>query len=104
MAGMSSDQTDAAIMMPAARPRKMRCTPGRMLPRNRNTSAEPNAVIRNVNPVPVAAQESEASITSPPCVYFRKPAMILSSASCSVRPSVRSLRICSPAILPMAAS
>lgn len=35
---------------------------------------------------------------------LRKPSMILASASCSVRPRVRSFRICSPAILPMAAS
>ena len=36
--------------------------------------------------------------------YFRKPLMICSSASASVRPRVISLMICSPAILPMAAS
>ena len=38
--------------------------------------------------------------------YFprRNPSMILASACSSVRPRVRSLTICSPAILPMAAS
>ena len=36
--------------------------------------------------------------------YFRKPLMICSSASASVRPRVISLMICSPAILPIAAS
>ena len=36
--------------------------------------------------------------------YFRKPAIIFSSACSSVRPSVRSFISCSPAILPMAAS
>ena len=37
-------------------------------------------------------------------VYFRKPLTICASASASVRPSVISLVICSPAIFPMAAS
>ena len=36
--------------------------------------------------------------------YLRKPLMICSSASCSLRPSVMSLINWSPAILPMAAS
>ena len=38
------------------------------------------------------------------CSYLRKPLMICSSASASVRPRVISLMICSPAILPIAAS
>ena len=37
-------------------------------------------------------------------VQLRKPSTIFSSASCSVRPRVRSFIICSPAIFPMAAS
>ena len=36
--------------------------------------------------------------------YRRKPSRIFCSASSAVRPRVMSLRICSPAILPMAAS
>ena len=37
-------------------------------------------------------------------LYFRKPLIICSSASASVRPKVINLIICSPAILPIAAS
>ena len=36
--------------------------------------------------------------------HFKNPLIICSSASCSVSPRVISLIICSPAILPMAAS
>mgnify|MGYP007060043969 FL=1 len=36
--------------------------------------------------------------------YFRKPSIIFSSASSLVRPSEQSFNICSPAILPIAAS
>ncbi len=36
--------------------------------------------------------------------YLRKPAIMRSSACCSVRPSVRSFKSCSPAIFPIAAS
>lgn len=36
--------------------------------------------------------------------YFKKPSIIFSSASFSVRPKVINLIICSPAILPIAAS
>ena len=56
---------------------------------------QPSTCARGFTPGPVFV----ASL-----VYFRKPLMICSSASASVRPSVISLMICSPAILPIAAS
>ena len=55
MAGMSRLHTDAAIITPAAKPRKMRCTAALSRARNRKTMAAPVAVIRKVKPVPTAA-------------------------------------------------
>ena len=56
IAGISRDHTDAAIITPAANPRKTLCIFILISPRNRNTIAAPSVVIRNVKPVPPAAQ------------------------------------------------
>lgn len=58
MAGMSSDQTDAAIMTPAANPRKTCWKDALISPRKKKTTAAPSAVIKNVNPVPIAADRT----------------------------------------------
>ena len=56
-------------------------------------------------PDPPRPERAPKGGQSPPFrAYFRKPATICSSASASVRPRVMSFVICSPAILPMAAS
>ena len=56
IAGMSRDQTEAAVIIPAAKPRKIRCIPA-VVPFLKNKTTEaPKVVIRKVNPVPPAAQ------------------------------------------------
>ena len=66
MAGISSDQTDAAIITPAAKPKKIRCAPAPAFFRNKNTTAAPSVVIRNVKPVPPAAHFNASNIKSTP--------------------------------------
>ena len=65
MAGISSDQTDAAIITPAANPMKIRCifTLSRWR-RSKKTMAEPNVVIKKVKPVPNAAHKMVSFIVS----------------------------------------
>ena len=72
MAGMSSDHTDAAIMTPAANPRNARWIAMLLRLRNRNTEAAPSVVIRNVNPVPDAAQRSAVCMSA--LLSYRSPA------------------------------
>ena len=66
MAGMSRLQTDAAIITPAANPRKMRCMSAEDCFFVKNTIAAPITVIENVNPVPAAAQRSACVINNLP--------------------------------------
>ena len=56
MAGMSSDHTDAAIITPAAKPRKARCSPAPMSFLNKNTVPAPSTVAKQVAPVPSIAK------------------------------------------------
>ena len=58
IAGISSDHTDAAIITPAANPRKMRCAFSEVCFLKNSTSDAPSAVIKNVNPVPIAADRT----------------------------------------------
>ena len=58
MAGMSRLHTDAAIITPAANPRKIRCMASPDRRRRKNTIAAPSDVIKKVKPVPAAAQIS----------------------------------------------
>ena len=55
IAGMRRDHTDAAIMTPAANPKKTLCIFSCMSFFKKKTVAAPRAVIKNVNPVPPAA-------------------------------------------------
>ena len=55
MAGINSDQTDAAIITPAANPRNTRCMAGLMSFRKKNTMPAPRIVARQVKPVPSIA-------------------------------------------------
>ena len=64
IAGIKSDQTEAAVMTPAANPRKTRCTAGEISFRNKNTIAAPATVARQVNPVPSIAIVSGVIICS----------------------------------------
>ena len=57
MAGFRSDQTLAAIMTPAANPRKIWCMSLRSL-RKKKTTADPAVVMSQVKPRPSAAQVS----------------------------------------------
>ncbi|SBW08114.1 hypothetical protein KL86CLO1_12399 [uncultured Eubacteriales bacterium] len=57
MAGMSKDQTDAAIITPAAKPRKIRCAPAVACFLKKKTTDAPKLVIKNVKPVPMAAHK-----------------------------------------------
>ena len=66
MAGISRDQTDAAIITPAANPRKIRWAEAVTCLRKKNTTAAPREVIRKVNPVPPAAQSSDCVINFTP--------------------------------------
>ncbi len=52
MAGSRSDQTEAAIITPAAKPVKIFCIAGRICPRIRYTMAAPDTVPMNgiINP------------------------------------------------------
>ena len=76
MAGLSSDQTLAAIITPAAKPRKMWCMSLRS-PRKKKTTAEPAVVISQVNPHPKAAHVSActkfAGIMRPPFRISSRP-------------------------------
>jgi hypothetical protein len=56
MAGINSDHTEAAIITPAAKPRKALCTFFPISFLKMNTTLAPRAVIKKVNPVPAAAQ------------------------------------------------
>ena len=55
MAGINKLQTLAAIMTPAANPRKIDCTFAFISLRKKKTIAAPKVVIRKVKPVPSAA-------------------------------------------------
>ena len=66
MAGMSSDQTDAAIITPAANPKKIRWARALVRPRNKNTRLDPRLVIKKVKPVPTAAQISASCMELTP--------------------------------------
>ena len=55
IAGINRLHTDAAIMTPAANPRKIFCIPIRIWFLKKKTTAEPNVVMANVKPVPPAA-------------------------------------------------
>ena len=54
MAGIISDQTEAAIITPEAKPSSSRCRPGFTPPFRKNTKQEPNAVPRNGISMPMA--------------------------------------------------
>ena len=56
IAGISRDHTDAAIITPAAKSRKTLCIFILIRRGTGNTIAAPSVVIRNVKPVPPAAQ------------------------------------------------
>ena len=58
MAGISRDQTAAAVMTPAAKPRKIRWAIAVACLRKKNTTAAPKVVIKNVKPVPPAAHSN----------------------------------------------
>ena len=64
MAGSSRLNTDAAVITPAANPRKIRCILPLTLLRNKNTREAPKAVIKKVNPVAAAAQSRDVIILS----------------------------------------
>ena len=55
MAGISRDHTLAAIITPAAKPRKIRWTAADRSWRKKYTVAAPSTVARQVKPVPRAA-------------------------------------------------
>ena len=55
IAGIKRLQTEAAIITPAANPRKIFCAPPLICLRKRNTIAAPSVVIKNVKPVPAEA-------------------------------------------------
>ena len=55
MLGIKRLQTEAAIITPAAKPRKADCIPCFISLRIKKIVAAPRAVIKNVNPVPIAA-------------------------------------------------
>ena len=59
MAGMSRLHTEAAIITPAAKPRKIRWMDALSCFRNRKTMAAPRVVIKKVKPVPVAAHKMD---------------------------------------------
>ena len=69
MAGLSRDQTLAAIITPAANPRKMRCVTARSL-RKKNTIAEPAVVMSHVKPHPIAAHASACIRFASNCIRF----------------------------------
>ena len=52
MAGIKSDQTEAAIITPAAKPRNARCMPCGISFLKKKTVAAPSAVAKKVNIVP----------------------------------------------------
>jgi len=56
MAGIRRLQTEAAIMTPAAKPKRIFCVLPLIARRNKNTIAAPATVMRNVKPVPANAQ------------------------------------------------
>ena len=62
MAGISRLHTEAAIITPAANPRKMRCTSALILFLKKKTRAAPRVVIRKVKPVPPAAQSMDCAV------------------------------------------
>ena len=83
MAGSSRLHTEAAVITPAAKPSMARWDRGRGAPGRKNTTAAPRVVIRQVKPVPRAAQPSACSIrihafhldsggTPPVCQYIHK--------------------------------
>ena len=55
MAGISKDQTDAAIITPAAKPRNTFCMVWDISFLKKNTIPAPSTVARQVKPVPKAA-------------------------------------------------
>ena len=59
MAGISRDHMLAAIITPAAKPRKIRWMDALSCFRNRKTMAAPRVVIKKVKPVPVAAHKMD---------------------------------------------
>ena len=65
MAGMSRLQTDAAVITPAAKPRKARCAVGLTDPRKKKTSDAPRAVMKKVKPVPAAAYKTAVTGNPP---------------------------------------
>jgi hypothetical protein len=58
MAGISRDQTEAAIMTPPAKPKNNLRTSADISLRKKNTTAAPSAVIKNVPPVPRSANKT----------------------------------------------
>ena len=58
MAGISSDQTEAAIITPAANPRKLRWNSSPACLRKKKTIPAPAAVARKVKPVPSSASKT----------------------------------------------
>ena len=62
MAGSSRLHTDAAVITPAANPSMPRRVWGWGTPAKKNTTAAPNVVIKQVKPVPRAAQPMDCSI------------------------------------------
>ena len=70
MAGMSRLHTEAAIITPAAKPRKIRWMDALSCFRNRKTMAAPRVVIKKVKPVPVA-QHKEGVLAANEAVMNR---------------------------------
>ena len=62
MAGMRRLHTEAAIITPAAKPRKTRWKFRLTVLRKKKTRAAPRVVMRKVKPVPPAAQSSACDI------------------------------------------
>ena len=58
MAGSSKDQTDAAIITPAAKPKKIFCVLSDISFLKKNTMPAPKTVARHVKPVPKRANNS----------------------------------------------